>query len=100
MSIRLQLQQQYLGYGCDVSDPAGSVKKSHTQQARALTAGEGHTMDRSHPMKNHWNWTSPAGSARRGGFALVVTLGLMALLLVLAVGLLSLSAVSLRTARY
>jgi hypothetical protein len=31
---------------------------------------------------------------------LVVTLGLMALLLVLAVGLLSLSAVSLRTARY
>jgi hypothetical protein len=51
-------------------------------------------------MKNHRNRTSPTGSARRGGFALVVTLGLMALLLVLAVGLLSLSAVSLRTARY
>lgn len=50
--------------------------------------------ERSRPLLSHSLVPGPAGSLR--GFALVVTLSLMVLLTILAVGLLSLSAVSLR----
>jgi hypothetical protein len=48
------------------------------------------------PVTNRWRRLATGGW--RHGFALVVTLSLMALLVVLAVGLLSLSTISLRTA--
>lgn len=50
------------------------------------------------PKASHNIPRAPCHKGRSGGFALVVTLSLMILLTVIAVGLLSLSAVSLRTA--
>lgn len=51
------------------------------------------------PTASHYIQPASSGKRRSGGFALVVTLALMVLLAILAVGLLSLSSVSLRTAR-
>lgn len=51
-------------------------------------------------MKPHWQSTARCRGYPRPGFALVVTLSLMILLTIIAVGLLTLSSISHRLALY